>query len=151
MELIICVQRYLLRKQGQLAERKITETCKNAEGKLPSKRVRPGRGRPKNPHKLHAHLTTQGDGFEACINCRRKVKDNATDASTKIKMEGRLRSPENFPEVSGFAPYAQIGLRSLGVQEMRQRRHGSSDHRVRKETENQERPQEKSGYSAAKR
>ena len=56
MDLILHTQKYILRRQGQLADKKITnEQCKNADGTLPCRRNRKGRGRPREPDKLHSH------------------------------------------------------------------------------------------------
>ena len=66
MDLVICTQRYILRSNW-LIEKAQKKKCENADGELPCRRHRRGRGRPREPDKLHTHMTTQGGGFEVCL------------------------------------------------------------------------------------
>ena len=73
MVLVLTTQRYLIRRQGILAARKITtEKIKNE-------------ARPRDVPKMHQHNTKVEGEVEVCTESGRKVRTDAKDSTNKVR------------------------------------------------------------------
>ena len=74
MKLVLATQRYLLRRRGTLAARKVSQVkVKNSKGQLISKIYKKERGRPRETNKMHRHNTKRLEDVDKNIALERRV------------------------------------------------------------------------------